>query len=1404
MKSLYRMPLLCILLCCSFSLSIMQASSTNDSHTKTKLIFPPQDDCNTSPVISCPANYYSCPGDDTSPSNTGFATAVAGEADCPAPIVTYSDFIESEGPCDGEMVIKRTWNAAYPDTSDPWLMANCIQIIRLFDDEAPQLASCPNNINITSTGSCSEVITWTAPTASDNCSDVTLSSSHNSGDTFTEGTTTVSYTATDACGNQSTCSFTVTIECVCGQDPILDCPDDFNTCPGSNYPPSIAGAANATAGGPNCGSPIVSFDDVTISSGDCGAEIIERTWIASDPDNSDLNTTCIQVITIEDVTAPSITNCPNDITVDSETNTPVSVTWTVPTVSDGCSAVDLSSTAESGDTFDEGTSTVTYTATDDCENESICSFNVTVVYLCNEAPIITCPADYFTCPGSPYSPSIAGEAVAIEGGPNCPIPTISFSDDVSESNECGEQVIERFWTATYPNGNPISSTCVQIITIEDNTAPELSNCPADITLQASGDCSQIVTWPEPTATDNCNDVTITSTHAPGSSFDEGTTLVVYTATDACGNSVSCDFSITVECGCNEVPSITCPDDFVGCVGTNMTPSITGTASATAGGPNCETPIVTYSDDVWTNGPCGTKTIERYWTATDPDNPTLTATCLQIITLEDNEAPVISYCPTDITVSGSVPVSWTTPQATDNCTDVIIESDYTNGQIFPIGTTTVTITAMDLCTNTSSCTFTVTVESALQLDCPDNMIVDCNTDGGAIVHFDPPTVTSECEVCPYEGGNPIAGYMYMGELNGHHYYCSMEPATWEAANSAATSYGGSLAVIESEEENEFLANILTLQSAYIGLSDRDLEGELTWVDGSPLGYTNWYPNQPNDYGVGQDYVEMLNNGQWNDQYAHAKLEYIMELSCGGGLTQIDGPSSGSVFPIGTTTVSYSATDECGNSATCTFEVTVESAINIECYADATFTCPYNASGVIVNWDTPNVHSCCNTDCNTGGAIAGYVYMGEYNGSHYYCSVDNATWENAQALAMNIGGNLATINDAAENTFLASKLPNNGRAWIGLNDADLEGEMNWASGEDLTYSNWYPGQPNDYNYQQDYVELLGNGQWNDQYNHYALEYIVEIPSCNSIEQITGPASGTLFPAGSTTTITYVASDDCGNVDTCSFDITIEIPACTSGGTSSEHAWIEKVAFNTIANASGNNGGYADFTNNCTTVLAGNVYPITLKPGYAASSVPVYWKVWVDYNMDGDYDDASEYVGYGGGINPLQGYMTIPTNVWNGSTTMRVAMKKGSYPSGPCESFEYGETEDYCIIIGGAEKPGRRIGEERKEMSRTSAVEFSSGVALESVKRSVEEENFELTISPNPSIYNSEIRLGDGSKSMAPDLIQIFDMNGNAVNKRVISNTNDGTYKIDASDLPSGIYLILATKNGKTYQSKLMVTK
>src|SRR5688572_11605998 len=80
-------------------------------------------------------------------------------------------------------------------------------------------------------------------------------------------------------------------------------------------------------------------------------------------------------------------------------------------------------------------------------------------------------------------------------------------------------------------------------------------------------------------------------------------------------------------------------------------------------------------------------------------------------------------------------------------------------------------------------------------------------------------------------------------------------------------------------------------------------------------------------------------------------------------------------------------------------------------------------------------------------------------HNYFLLGQSSWLTAQAEAQSLGGHLATINDAAENTWVTSTfIGGQERAlWIGLNDVAQEGVFVWASGETASYRNWEPGQP-----------------------------------------------------------------------------------------------------------------------------------------------------------------------------------------------------------------------------------------------------------------------------------------------------------------------------------------------------------
>jgi len=117
-----------------------------------------------------------------------------------------------------------------------------------------------------------------------------------------------------------------------------------------------------------------------------------------------------------------------------------------------------------------------------------------------------------------------------------------------------------------------------------------------------------------------------------------------------------------------------------------------------------------------------------------------------------------------------------------------------------------------------------------------------------------------------------------------------------------------------------------------------------------------------------------------------------------------------------------------------------------------------------------------------AQAAPTFVFAENGSAYYLTERAGSWTQAEAQAVAIGGHLVTINDAAEQAALnlANHFGTSQRLWIGLTDAGNEGVFSWISGESSSYTNWTPGEPNNWAGVEDYAMMNwagGTGQWND---------------------------------------------------------------------------------------------------------------------------------------------------------------------------------------------------------------------------------------------------------------------------------------------------------------------------------------
>ncbi len=144
-----------------------------------------------------------------------------------------------------------------------------------------------------------------------------------------------------------------------------------------------------------------------------------------------------------------------------------------------------------------------------------------------------------------------------------------------------------------------------------------------------------------------------------------------------------------------------------------------------------------------------------------------------------------------------------------------------------------------------------------------------------------------------------------------------------------------------------------------------------------------------------------------------------------------------------------------------------------------------------------------------AQASIITTATYN-NHTYHLITAQSWPSAQAEALSLGGNLVTINDAAENAFVANTFtPTYGTVWIGFNDVATEGSFEWVSGQPVTFTNWAPFEPNNLG-NEDFTHLNGPagpfgglGTWNDLDGNVQFNAVVEV--------VPEPASMALFGVG-----------------------------------------------------------------------------------------------------------------------------------------------------------------------------------------------------------------------------------------------------------------------------------------------------
>jgi hypothetical protein len=150
---------------------------------------------------------------------------------------------------------------------------------------------------------------------------------------------------------------------------------------------------------------------------------------------------------------------------------------------------------------------------------------------------------------------ILGTSVAVSQFDTCG--TLIFTvDDLEEIILTCDNKGPNTVTLTIEDRKGNAVTCSSTITIIDDQVPTIENCPTEVIVTTT-ETSAPATWTPPTASDNCDIPTLTSTNNPGDVFQLGTTIVTYTATDSESNTTICDFPVIVvqDGDCSDIKNI---------------------------------------------------------------------------------------------------------------------------------------------------------------------------------------------------------------------------------------------------------------------------------------------------------------------------------------------------------------------------------------------------------------------------------------------------------------------------------------------------------------------------------------------------------------------------------------------------------------------------------------------------------------------------------------------------------------------------------------------------------------------------------------------------------------------------------------------------------------------------------
>ncbi len=694
-------------------------------------------------------------------------------------------------------------------------------------------------------------------------------------------------------------------------------------------------------------------------------------------DESGNSTSCNTILQVRDTTAPIIScGTANTIFMNASCQGPVPNLLPQSLATDNCTSGPaivyvqnpVTGTIVSGA---GNTTVVTVSATDGAGNTSLCTYNL--VHQDTLKASIICPGDQNVYANSSCTANLGDYTALATPSDNC---AMSSALTVTQNPAPGTVINTITLVAlTVTGGSPSgSTTCDFTVLIIDTIKPNIL-CPLPTLIYANNTC--MAALPDYTGStggsDNCGGTITITQNPPAGTLVNNNQLVTMTGTDASGNSNTCSFSQPVSDTVS--PVINCSNNF----------TIYADATCNYSIPNI-TSIVSYSDNcssvanitVSQSPLAGTNVSSNgFITLTVTDESMNTSTCNYPYTISDTTNPVL-ICTTPVseylnsscfaTISDYSSVQTTT----DNCT---VNGFFTYTQNPPAGTMlsgvssqNIMLNATDESGNTTSCNFSISLIDTISpgITCPAsvNQIGDAQCESSAINYSSVATLTDNCTSSIFITQSPIFGTTLVNndvivltatDSVGNNNTCSftvqiidtMKPTFLCPQNQQIIVSSNCDYVIPDFTGNlngtdncTASGNLVYSQNPIVGTTASGITTvSITATDEQANSYTCSFQLSPNDTTTPTITCpgnQTLNIGVACNTNIIDYTPQATALDNCMGLNIFQNPAVGTNIPIGPQTVTITTTDQGGNSASCSFTLSIiDNQIPV-------ITCPSNIS------------------------------------------------------------------------------------------------------------------------------------------------------------------------------------------------------------------------------------------------------------------------------------------------------------------------------------------------------------------------------------------------------------------------------------------------------------------------------